>query len=313
MKLLGYATAMVLTFFQAGLAGQDQTCRTTGQLFGMDSIGHSFLLKSDSGDVTSVHFADSTVFLQVPAGKPAMPAVAIDPNQMNAGDRLCIQSQGDNQPISKALVTRRQDIEVQQREELADWQAHSVFGSIMALDPRTRRIALKVVQAGRSSEITVDASGPVTYQSAQKGALTGLPASWNRLSVGDYIYVRGDKLPDAGTMAARLVVTGGFRTVTGTIESMDPLDERIHIRTLASGTDRTIDIDPSKLHATSPGGRISDIDFADLQEGDQVLVLGETAAESGDVQAWAVIASFSSFGFKPSDDTQLLWMVANTK
>jgi hypothetical protein len=165
IKLLpiAFGVVLILTFLRASLAGQDDSCRAIGQLFGMDLGGHEFLLESDAGDVTSVHFEDSTTFTQAPAAGRPQPA-QLDPVQVNVGDRLCLQSSDDKEPIKTVLVTRRQDIEAQQRDELAAWQAGGVFGIITALDPRTRNVTLKVASPKKSSEIAIDMSGPVTYQ-----------------------------------------------------------------------------------------------------------------------------------------------------
>ena len=198
-------------------------------------------------------------------------------------------------------------MESQQRDELAAWQAGGAFGVITALDPRTRNITLRPSRPGGASEVKVDASGPVRYESFSAGSSTGLPASWNQLSVGDYVYVRGEKTADATAMAARLIVAGGLRTFTGTIESIDILDEQIRIRTLLSGTVRTVHVDPGVLHAISPGGPMRGIWLADLQPGDPVLVLAQGGGEAGDVQALAVLASFSSFGFGKGENERLPW------
>ncbi|MCU1338607.1 MAG: hypothetical protein JWO19_4188, partial [Bryobacterales bacterium] len=107
---LAFGVALILTFPRASLAGQDDTCRVIGQLFGMDSGGHEFLLQSDAGDVTNVHFEDSTVFIQVSAKGQVMPApTRLDPAQVNVGDRLFLQSSDDKDPINKVLVSRRPD------------------------------------------------------------------------------------------------------------------------------------------------------------------------------------------------------------
>jgi len=311
---LAFSVVLVLTFPRPGIAGQNESCSKVGQLQVMDLASHVFMLKSDGGDLTNVRFENSTQFLQVPAGKQASPAsLRLDPIQVNAGDRVCIPSSDDKEPIKQALVTRRTDIEAQQRDELVRWQAKSAFGVITALDPRTRNITLKLSHPTTSSQITIDASGPVTYQAFSAGRFRELPTLWNQLSVGNYLYVRGEKSGDAHVMAARLIVAGDFRTFTGTIESMDALGERIRVRAMLSGDTRTVDADPAVLYVTSPAGPMRRIDFGDIQPGDPVLVLAQRNGQAGDVQAVAVIRSFSSFGFGDREDGRLPWSLENGK
>src|SRR6266852_1298991 len=85
----------------------------------------------------------------------------------------------------KVLVNRRPDIEAQQPDELAAWQARSVFGVITELDPRTRKITLEVSSPQKSPEITIDISGAVSYQTFSAGSFASHSGSESRLSVGD--------------------------------------------------------------------------------------------------------------------------------
>jgi hypothetical protein len=311
---IAFTVVLILVFPRASLAGQDGSCRAIGQLFGMDLGGHEFLLESDAGDMTNVHFQDSTLFTEMPASGQALPVpIRLDPVQVNVGDRLCLQSSGDKEPIKRVLVIRRPDIEAQQRDELAAWQARSAFGVITAVDPRTRNVTLKVAGAEKSSEIAIDISGPVTYQAFSAGSFTSHPIVGSPLSVGDYIYVRGDKTADASAMTARLIVAGGVRTLTGTIESMDILEERIRIRTLLSDTARTVQVGPGVLHATSPNDPMRQIWLSDLQPGDPVLVLAQVGGDADNLRVLAVVASFSSFGLGGEKDERLPWVSENGK
>jgi hypothetical protein len=66
---LAFNVLLILTFPRVSLADQNESCRATGQLFGMDLGGHELLLESDAGDVSNVHFEDSTARKSLPAGR----------------------------------------------------------------------------------------------------------------------------------------------------------------------------------------------------------------------------------------------------
>jgi len=53
-------------------------------------------------------------------------------------------------------------------------------------------------------------------------------SNWEKLTVGDEIYIRGDRVPGTGAIRARVIVSGGFRSFVGSIESMDPLTRIFH-------------------------------------------------------------------------------------
>ncbi len=316
MKALPFrvlVSTLIIVLSGTPLVAQDQSCRVIGALFGMDLRGRVLLLMSDARDLVSIRFQEATPFLQVPAGGKTQPApFRIDPAQVNVGDRVCVQLPDslpldDHQPIQRALVTRRTDIGVQQRNELARWQTRSAFGLITAIDSKTRTISLEVSKPGQSTEVMVDASGPVGYHSFLAGEFTSLPESGIPVAVGDYIYVRGEPVASGTAITAHSIVTGGFRTFTGTIDSMEVLANQVRIRMLLSGTDRTVDINPSVLYATSPAGPMRMILFADLMPGDPILVLAQSGGDVGDVRAMALISSFSSFGLGDQGDGPLTW------
>ena len=300
-----FIAVLVLGPTECAFAENRESCRSVGQLYGMDLANRTFLLKSDAGDISNIRFDGSTIFVQTPS------LLRLDPTQVNVGDRLCIQASDETEPIKRATVTRRVDIASRERAELSGWQARSAFGVITALDSQSRRLTLKLSDSARIPVVTVDASGPVTYQSYATGGLIGVASSWNQLSPGDYVYVRGEKSKSGIT--ARLIATGGFRTITGTIESVDTLEERLRIRTLFSGASRTIEVGPGFLYETSQGAPATRIDFADLQPGDAVLVLTRGGGNDANVHALAVIGSFSSFGFGDKEDGRLPWIIENGK
>jgi len=110
---------------------------------------------------------------------------------------------------------------------------------------------------------------------------------------------------------ASLIVSGGFRSFAATIEKMETLDERLHVRLVLPGNRRTVNISPGELYAIAQAGGAAAgqarglyrVSAADLQPGDTVLILGVDEGK-GSLSAYALIAGFSPFGVLPSDPSQ---------
>jgi hypothetical protein len=143
--------------------------------------------------------------------------------------------------------------------------------------------------------------------------------SFDRVALGDRLYVRGAKTATNQNFAASLIVSGGFRSFAATIETMETLDEQLHVRLVLSGNRRTVHIELGNLYAVARAGgvapgdarRLYRISAADLQPGDTVLILGINQAPDS-LRASALIAGFSPFGGLPPDPSQQMrWILDN--
>jgi hypothetical protein len=280
---------------QSGLPAAS-ACQTAGQISGWDVLENTFTLKSDSGDYSDFRYDGSTTFTNGEA--------SFRPEELNIDDRLCVEAfRADTRKIaSRVRVTSRVEIEARDKRELIRWQSESLFGTVKALDASNHTITVSV---SASSDASVDVAGSVAFwmvpPSAEDPADT-IRGSLDRLVIGDAIYVRGERVPGTPTMRARLIVSGGFRSFAGSLESMEPLKELVTIRDFRTGRSRSIHIFMQFYtvgKTTASGMRDRRLYFAtvgDLKKGDSVLVLGRENKQTGSVDAFALITGFSPGG-----------------
>src|SRR4029077_1937228 len=108
-------------------------------------------------------------------------------------------------------------------------------------------------------------------------AVTG---SLDRVAPGDTLYVRATKGNTSQNFVASLIVSGGFRSFAATIETMETLDELLHVRLVLSGDRRTVPVGSGELYtigqaggaAVGSAGRFYRIAAADLHPGHTVLI-----------------------------------------
>ena len=293
-----------------------QQCQIAGQVFFADTFDHTITLKTDSGDLVNFSYDGATSFLVAGSGSQRddnahrVPSEELNPEQLNNGDRLCV---GTSQP-RMVTVTLRKEIDAGQKKEFAAWQADSLYGFVSGLDRNARRITLAVSAGDKQSSHSIDVSPSTAYWSFPRNA-TGLSdavaGSLDGVAPGDTLYVRGAKDGASQKFVASLIISGGFRSFAATIDTMDTLDEQLHVRLVPSGGRRTVHIDLGELYAIGQAGgatagdarRLYQISAADLQPGDTVLILGiEEGTDS--LRACALIAGFSPFGVLPSDPSQ---------
>jgi hypothetical protein len=296
---------LMLYLLACPLSGADgQTgagCRTAGQVFGWDVLGHTLTLKSDSGRYSDFRYDDRTTFTEGDASVRSDELGMI--RSLNIDDRLCVEAFWVESPevASRVRVTSRTEIDARDKGELVHWQGNSVFGTIRSLDPAHHRITV----SGLSSEVSVDAAGPVAFWIMPKAArapAAALRGSWASLATGDNIYVHGDRVPGMRTMRAALIVSGGFRSLAGSVESMEPLESLLRLRDFRSGRSREIHFDFMSIYIvgrTVPGAdnrRLYPANIGDLKRGDSVLILGIENRQTGGVDAFQLITGFSPGG-----------------
>jgi hypothetical protein len=291
-------------------------CQAAGQVAGWDIVGHTLSLKSDSGHYSDFRYDGSTTFTTANA--------TFQPDELglleglNIDDRLCVEAfrAGSSETADRVRVTLRSDIDARDRRELIRWQSEALFGTVKALDQANHRITVHV---SASSDVTVDAAGSVAFwklPTAADDPSETVYGNWESLAPGDAIYVRGERLTGIPTMRARLIVSGGFRSFAGSVESMEPLTSVLQLRDFRSGRTRPVHFDFMPIYVvgknTAPGARdrrLYPATVGDIKEGDSVLLLGRENDQAGGINAFLLITGFSPGGvLRPGPGQSADWI-----
>jgi hypothetical protein len=285
-------------------------CQKAGQIFGWDVLEHKLTLKSDSAHYFDFRYDASTTFMN--------DGVALPPEDLNIDDRLCVEAfRPDAKEIaSRVEVTFRSEIDARDKQELVRWQAESLFGTVKSLDTSNHKITVSV---SASSEVSVDVAGPVAFwilPAAADDPAEAIRGGWETLVAGDDIYVRGERVPGTLTMRARLIVSGGFQSFTGSIDSIEPLTSLVRLRDFRSGRSRSVHFDFMPIYlvgkTTAPDAhdrRLYPGNVGDLKEGDSVLIMGRENNQTGGIDAFLLITGFSPGGIvQPSAGQPADWI-----
>jgi len=278
-------------------------CQVAGQVAGWDILEHTLSLRSDSGHYSDFRYDGSTVFTNGDA--------ILRPDQLgiletlNIDDRLCVEAfrADSNETADRVRVTLRDDIDARDKRELIHWQSEGLFGTVKALDQANHRITVRV---SASSDVSVDAAGSVAFwilPAAADEPSDTVRGGWESLAPGDAIYVRGERVTGMPTMRARLIVSGGFRSFAGSVQSMEPLTGVLQLRDFRSGRTRPVHFAFISIYVvgknTVPGARdrrLYPATVGDMKEGDSVLLLGRENDQAGVIDAFLLVTGFSPGG-----------------
>jgi hypothetical protein len=287
-----------------------QGCRIAGQVFFANGVNRTITLKTDSGDLVDFNYDGDTSFLH-PGTEPQRDVGGnrMLPQELKTGDRLCV---GTSAPLT-VTVTPRREIQAEQKKELAEWQADSLYGIVSEIDRKAQRITLEVSTGDTKTTHVVEVGPNAAYWVFPPNSINlsdAVTGSLEAVALGDALYVRGTKSGASEKFRATLIVSGGFRSFAATIETMEILDETLDVRLVLSGNLRKAHIPLGVLYSVAQVGGATDktrglyrIAAADLQPGDTVLILG-TSAWPDSVRACALVAGFSPSGVLPPDPSQ---------
>jgi hypothetical protein len=305
----GLTIQLPLAAQQSGKDAGVGRCPVFGQIFGIDPLAGTMLVKTPSGSIESLWFEQSTVFRAVAFDfNSKASSVPMSANAVNAGDWICATTGVNEKRTEIVLVAARQKIQNCQRETLARWLSDSAFGTVIEIEPAGQSFVLESHLGGDTKRVLVAASETTRFNrylwdGADLSEIAS--ASWEQVRVGQRIYVHGTPSVDGDSLDATSVIFGDLQAIAGTIGAINPLDETLRLNELLTGETVMIHISPGDLRLISSGPKGSQredgtqarvlqaIDFGDIREGDSVIVLARQNESWGTkIDGAVLIANF---------------------
>jgi hypothetical protein len=211
--------------------------------------GDTLAVKTDQGDVHQVQVPPTAQLKRIAPGQTDLSkAEAIDYSGLAVGDRVLVNidpnATGATQQALRVIAIKQADVAKQQQADAEAW-AQGVHGLVKSVDAATGTIvvntragaATKTVAVNTSQSTTLKryASGSVNFSQAQAAPITAIQP-------GDQIFVKGTKSADGTSIAAQGVVSGSFRSIPGTVISVDAASSTVTVKDLVSKKPVTIHV-----------------------------------------------------------------------
>jgi len=222
-----------------GEAGQSAVTRRIGAI---KSINNDVItLAPDSGAEINVTVNATTRILRVtPGEKNPKNATAAQLQDLQIGDRILVggEASGDGKAIaaSSIVVMKHSDVEASQEQALKGWQ-RGIGGLVTAVDPASRTVTISITGFGGTRSVVIHTSQATVirrYASDSMKFEDAKPSTLEETHPGDQLRARGSRGPDGTELTAEEIVTGSFRNVAGTVNSMDPVTGTISVEDLLS-------------------------------------------------------------------------------
>ena len=242
--LLGPLTFVASISAQAP-AAPSRYSSVIGTVGNVDAAAKVFTVKTDKNGDTTVKFDDKTSFLRIPAGetdtKKATPSKS---DEVAAGDRILARVRTEDptgMPATSFYITKQHEIAQRQEKSIAEWQTQGVAGTVKAVDASAKQVTISVRgAAGPARDVSLDVTGPVTYQRFSPDSGKYEPGTMDTIHAGDQLRVLGKKNADQTGIKAEAIMSGSFKTVPVQIKSIDAATGQILAMDLASKKPITI-------------------------------------------------------------------------
>jgi hypothetical protein len=229
----------------AAPSGQAQTASSQAasakQLGTIKTISGSVItLTTDAGASITVQVDEGTRMVRTAPGQTDLKgATVIHVQDLQVGDRILVRGKAsdDGKTIAAAVVIamKQSDLAAKQEQERQDWQKRGVGGLVSAVDPSSSTITITTGAGSTKKAVAIHttpttvfrryAPDSVKFDDAKASAL-------DQVKPGDQLRARGNKNADGTEFAAEEIVSGLFRNIAGTIESLDAAARTVTVKDL---------------------------------------------------------------------------------
>jgi preprotein translocase subunit YajC len=245
--LLALFAALLPVFVHAQAAASSGVTRIVGTVVSVSDT--SVTVKPDSGDNVKLGVTDATRVARIaPGEKDLKKAVPYQLKDLQPGDRVLIAARpgGDGAALnaSTVITMNQADVAGKQQQDLQEWQRHGVGGIVKSIDPAAHSIT---ISAGPSQTVTVNTSGNTGFLRYAPGSVKfgdATKGSFDQIKPGDQLRARGQRSSDGKELAADQVISGTFRSIAGTVSSIDTANNSIVVMDLATKKTVTVKITP---------------------------------------------------------------------
>src|SRR5260370_41417314 len=204
--------------------------------------GTEITLTPDSGPDVKITVQPATQIVRFAPGETNVNnATQIQLQDLQVGDRIRATgwASDDNLPLPvlKIVVMKRSDLEARHQQDLQDWQKRGVGGLVTAVDAAAGTVTIAVVSFVGKKELVVHSSKSTVIRRYAPDSVKfddAKPSPLQEVQSGDQLRGRGDRNADGTELAADEIVSGSFRNIAGTVNSVDASASTLSVQDLLS-------------------------------------------------------------------------------
>jgi len=237
--------------------GQSAIARRIGAIKSIN--GNALTLSQDSGPDVTVTIAPSARLLRIaPGAKDLKEATPIQLQDLQVGDRVRVRGQAAGEGVNalEVIAMARTDLDAKRQQEQQDWQKRGTGGLVSAVDPGAATVTISVTSLGGKKQIAIHTTKTTIFRRYAEDSVKfddAKPSTLAEIHAGDQLRARGDKNADGSEITADEIVSGSFRNVAGTVNSVDASAGTLSVQDLLTKKQILVKISrESQLHKLPP-------------------------------------------------------------
>src|SRR5262245_41410728 len=229
--------------------------RVIGEAQAIDLALNQLAIKLDTGETVTAKLNPQTTFLRVPPGELTLEkATRIDSALIGIGDRVFAIGQiaDDRKSVAarQLIVIAKAELAQHRERERAEWRKRGITGTITALNPTAKEIALLIRSSEGARPIILAVSEGVRFRRYALDSIKfsdAQPGSFAELKVGDQLRALGEKSADGSRFTTEEVVSGSFHTIGGSIITVNAETNEVKVQDLQTQQSLTVVVNQDSL------------------------------------------------------------------
>jgi Domain of unknown function (DUF5666) len=132
---------------------------------------------------------------------------------------------------------KQSDVAAKQEQERQDWQKRGIGGLVSAVDPSSGTITITTGAGSTKKSVAIHTTAATVFRRYAPDSVKfddAKASALDQVKPGDQLRARGNKNADGTEFAAEEVVSGLFRNIAGTIESLNAAANTVTVKDLLS-------------------------------------------------------------------------------
>jgi hypothetical protein len=222
--------------------------------------GNAITLTPDSGPEMSVTVQPNARILRTaPGEKDLKNATPIQLQDLQVGDRVLVGgkiAEDGSISASAVVVMKLSDVEAKNQRDLQDWQKRGVNGIVSSVDPSAGTVTIATASFPAKKDVAIHTTSATVIRRYAPDSVKfddAKPSTLAEIHPGDQVRARGNHSADGNELGADELVSGTFRNIAGTVNSVDASSSTVTVHDLLSGKSVTMKVThDSQLHQLPP-------------------------------------------------------------
>jgi len=226
---------------------QAQAVRYLGTITAIS--GDTLTVKTDAGEAHQVQVPSTAQLKRIEPGQTDLSkAQDLEFGSLALGDRVLVTLNpnvtGGTPQAARIIAIKHADVAKMQQAEIEAWD-QGVHGLVQSIDPTTGTIVVNMRVGTATKPVTVNTSKSTVLKRYAPGSVRfdqAQPAPIDAIHPGDQLWARGTKSADGTSIEAAGIVSGSFKSIPGTVLSVDASASTVTVKDLATKKPITVHI-----------------------------------------------------------------------